>query len=118
MAPAARVACVLTQGRDNHWPHMTWQNVLASHRQDAGAVRMSQREDRAEIQVVREDYVTVGKCPRHDGRILGPRITNRGPMHGSPTVPAHLFTQQINLLLISAAGAFAGSALTPIFEAF
>ena len=71
----------LDQGADNWFSEMLDKDILRAHLNDAGRGGIGGGKDRAEIKIVRQDDVTVGKCPGEDGLVFGARVADGRPVN-------------------------------------
>ena len=62
------------------------QHVLRTHLDHTWACSAGRREDRAKVQVVCEDDVSILSGPIQDRSICCPAVANPGPVNGMPTV--------------------------------
>lgn len=71
---------VVAKHRNHERFEMIGRDVLSPNLDDAGAVRLSNREHCAEVKIVGEYYVAVSSGPGHDDPVFGPRIAHRRPV--------------------------------------
>lgn len=75
-----QIGFMLTDRRQYEVAHVIRQHVFTSNLQDVGARLVSQGKQRAEVEVVSENDMTIRFSPIHEIAIRGVRIAYRGPV--------------------------------------